>query len=287
MIITKLMGGLGNQMFQYALGRHLSIKHQTDLKFDVSYYTFHKKRKYELSIFNIKENFATEEEIKKLSGRRPEQAEERFSFWSRPKSYIKEQKIKFYPHILNLPNDIYLEGYWQIEKYFKDIKNIIQKDFEIKRPISGMNQELLNTIVSVESVNIHFRRGDYVSEETTFKHHGLCPLDYYWRSLKQLTEHVKNPQLFIFSDDMNWVRQNFQLDLPTTYIDHNLDNSFEDLRLMTQCKYHIISNSSFSWWAAWLSPWRNKIVFAPQNWYQKRKDYYWDDILPQEWIKQS
>lgn len=271
-------------MFQYALGRYLALKHQTQLKLDVSYFSTQKKRSYELSVFNIKESFATPEEIKTLSGRNPSYKETLFSLlFNRPKTYIRKRGIKFYPHILNLPDNVYLDGYWQSEKYFIDAADIIRKDFIIKTPQIEKNSEFTQAITSTDSVNIHFRRGDYIADSKTQQYHGICSFEYYDRCLEILKQKIKRPYLFIFSDDMDWVRKNFIPHFPAVYIDPNTDRAFEDLQLMSQCKHHIIANSSFSWWGAWLSSYKEKIVFAPKQWCKNKKKI--EDIIPSDWIK--
>lgn len=284
MVIIKLMGGLGNQMFQYALGRHFALKHQTQLKLDISYFSTQKKRNYELSVFNIEGAFASPEEIKTFSGRNPNHKETLFSLlFNHPKTYVRKREIKFYPHILSLPDNVYLDGYWQSEKYFKDIADIVRQEFTVKTPPSEKNRELEQRIAAAESVSIHFRRGDYVTEPTTHDYHGICGLEYYTQCIKLLAKKVSNLYLFVFSDDMEWVRCNFKSSFPITYIDHNAGKAFEDLRLMTQCKHHIIANSSFSWWGAWLNPRHDKIVLAPQKWF--KNPFCNRDIIPSHWIR--
>ncbi|MBT9150861.1 MAG: O-antigen biosynthesis glycosyltransferase WbnK [candidate division WS2 bacterium] len=134
-------------------------------------------------------------------------------------------------------------------------------------------------------MSLHIRRGDYVFNLHTNQFHGTCDLDYYFRCVEYLTTKVKNPHFFIFSDEPEWARNNLKLSYPTTLVDHNeADKNYEDLRLMSQCKYHIIANSTFSWWGAWLSQNPEKIVFAPKRWL-KSDDYNPKDLMPDKWIK--
>lgn len=288
MIITRLIGGLGNQMFQYAAGRCLAEKNNTVLKFDVTDFPFDKLREYELGVFNIKEEFATEKEIEALSPKI-------FSKFKRgmnkvllkkpdiPASYIKEKHFHFDPEILLLSRDVYLDGYWQTEKYFSDIKEIIRNEFTIKNPLEGQNKELFDTISSVNSVSIHIRRGDYVSDPVVNESHGLCGIEYYEKAVQYIAKQVENPHFFIFSDEYEWVKDNLKLDYPYKIPQDNINKGYEDLRLMKACKHNIIANSSFSWWASWLNDSSNKIVIAPEKRFNKPGRNI-KDLYPEGWI---
>ena len=291
MIVVRLIGGLGNQLFRYAVARHLAEIHRTVLKIDISGFKTYKLHRYSLWPFNIQESFASPEEvtaltvpkrgiaecvIKRVLRRPPEPAP----------TYIREKKLfHFNPDILELPDGIYLDGSWQSEKYFADIENIVRQEFTVKTPPTGKNKELAEQITSRESVSLHIRRGDFVSNSHTNQVHGTCDLDYYFRCVEHLTQTVKNPHFFIFSDDPEWARDNLKLPYPMTLVDHNgADKNYEDLRLMSQCKHHIIANSTFSWWGAWLNQNPEKIVLAPKRWF-KSDDYKPKDLIPDGWSK--
>ena len=273
-IISHIIGGLGNQMFQYALGRCLTLKRGVRLKLDVSGFTGYKKRKYELSAFNIQEDYANRLEI--LSFSIP-------SLWRPQPRVIKREHAHFEHEILALSGDVYLKGYWQSEKYFIEIEDVIRKEFTLKNPQSGKNLEVSRLIASKESVSLHVRRGDYVSEKKTRDIHGVCPLGYYKRSVEYMRQMIKYPFFYIFSDDFEWVHKNLKLSNDCLCVEFN-SNSHEDLRLMSQCKHHITANSSFSWWGAWLNPRKNKIVLSPDPWF-KDPLHNPNDIIPSEWIK--
>ncbi|VAX34856.1 Alpha-1,2-fucosyltransferase [hydrothermal vent metagenome] len=294
MIISKLMGGLGNQMFQYAAGRSLAHKHGVDLKLDISYFQSCQLRKYALEVFNIGSSFATQEEIEALTTRKVGIAERIYNRIRRrparpPASYI-DQTCRIEPHvlfdseILNLSDNIYLDGYWQSEKYFIDIESIIRREFAINIPLNEDINEIAKEIASCESVNIHIRRSDYVSNKHTNQYHGVCSLDYYYQCIEQLVKIIKKPYFFIFSDDPQWVRDNLKTSYPFKIIEGNLDKGYEDLRLMSLCRHHIIANSSFSWWGAWLNPQKDKIVFVPKQWFAQ-EDLNINDIVPDSWTK--
>jgi hypothetical protein len=291
MVIVKLIGGLGNQMFQYAAGRRLAHALGVELKLDISWFATQDLRTYSLGVFNIQENIASPEEVATLKVHNQGIAERviRRVLHKPPKqasTYIREKKkFHFDPDILNLPDGVYLHGSWQSEKYFADIQTVICREFTVKTPQTGKVKELAGRVASCESVSLHIRRGDYVSNAHANQIHGICDLDYYLRSVEHFTQILNNPHFFIFSDEPKKARNNLKLVYPATVVDRNgADKSYEDLRLMSQCKHHIIANSTFSWWAAWLSKNQNKIVLAPKRWF-KSDDYDPKDLIPNKWIK--
>lgn len=290
MIIVRLIGGLGNQLFQYAVGRNLADRHKTKLKIDISGFETYKLHKYSLAPFNIREDIATAEEISQLTSANQGNSNGFFTKLFRrpagsPASHIREKHVHFDPEILNLPDNVYLDGYWQSEKYFSDIEKDIRREFTVKDPQKDKDRETADIIASCEAVSLHIRRGDYVSNATTNQIFGTCGLDYYHSSIGIIAQNVPNPHFFIFSDDPEWARNNLKLDYPTTLVEHNnADRNFEDLRLMSQCNHNIIANSSFAWWGAWLNNNPDKIVIAPAKWFQTAK-YDPKDIIPPQWIK--
>ena len=294
MIIIKLQGGLGNQMFQYAIGRKLSILNKTELKLDLNFlldrtprpnFTY---RDYNLNIFNLKVEFATQEQIKPFVNYPDNKIKIKiytYLFLVKNNKYINEKQPTCEPDIFKLTGNIYLDGYWQTEKYFSDIKNILYNDFTIKIPQDKKNQEIAEIIKNSNSVSIHIRRGDYIENKQTYNVHGVCDLDYYNNCINLLLKQIENPRFFIFSDDHQWATENLKLDYPITFVDHN-DGSknYEDLRLMSQCKHNIIANSSFSWWGAWLNSNPEKIIIAPQKWFSVTTRNI-KDLIPDSWIK--
>ncbi len=291
MVVIKLCGGLGNQMFQYAAGRRLSYVHGVELKFDISGFKEDRLRTYELGAFNIEEKFATEAEVAGLSGRKKGLLERitsrafRNASVAAPIKHVKEKFFHFDPEILRLPDGVYLDGYWQSEKYFKDIESVIRKELTVKTAQAGRNSELAAMIGSSASVSIHIRRGDYVSNPIANQVLGVCVLDYYYRSIEHIAQKVERPHFFVFSDEPQWAKDHLKLPYPVEFIAHNAaDHAYEDLRLMSLCKHHIIANSSFSWWGAWLNPDPDKKVFAPKRWF--RTDECTDiDLVPVSWIR--
>lgn len=278
MITVKLIGGLGNQMFQYALGRHLSIKNNCDLYMDINEFETYKLHKYSLQHFQIKENFLKLEDVPKKS------FFYRFKFLNT--GVTQERKFNFSKNILDTKAPNYLEGFWQSELYFNEIRETLLKDFEVENPLTGKNLEVFEEIKGVESISLHIRRGDYVSNQQTNSFHGTCSLNYYKRALDYISE--KKPgdlKIFAFSDDPQWVKENLKNEIPIRFVDHNdADTNFEDLRLMSLCKNNIIANSSFSWWGAWLNQNPEKIVIAPQRWFNNDKADT-SDVVPNSWTR--
>lgn len=293
MIIAKLRGGLGNQMFIYAFGRYLANKHNTDLKLDISYYeNYH--RTYELNKFNTKEIIATSEEIYSLKQFMPKHKGLKRFFREKilkkkPKiipasCYVLDSGVSFVSKYMNLPDNVYLEGLFQSEKFFTEIKDDIKQEFTLKNPLVDENFLFAERIRQNNAISLHVRRGDYITNQWALENLGLCSLEYYQRAINYIQNNTENPYFFLFSDDLEWVKENLKIDAPYTVVDCNQDNTgYEDIRLMSLCNHHIIANSSFSWWGAWLGHNPHKIVIAPKNWF-KSKNISYKDIIPSRWI---
>lgn len=286
MIVVKLIGGLGNQMFQYAAGLRLARHHGSVLKLDLTGYKHQENlatpRRFELNSLNISAGIAdpadlpTASRLLKIKSRLTGHA---------PLRVIKEKNFRFDSNILEASDNSYLDGFWQSEEYFKDQAEAIRTEFKVKNPPNQLNGKILDEISKVQAVSLHVRRGDYVKDKKTNLFHGISSIDYYRSAIKLVAQRVPQAHLFIFSDEPDWCKANLKFTQPTTYVDHNSpDQGFEDMRLMTACQHHIIANSSFSWWGAWLDPRPAKIVIAPKNWFQ---DPSMDasDVVPDEWIK--
>ena len=290
MIITKLNGGLGNQMFQYAIGRKIALKYNTALVLDTTSFEMYKLRKYNLDQFNFEDQIASNYELV-LFGLKEERNPVKKAYYQIAKKLfqpvlIHEKQFNFDSDVFkNTKKNTYLDGYWQSEKYFSDIRSVLLDDLTIKKPLKNKNLDFYNHISSVNSVSLHIRRGDYVSNEKTLNVHGICELNYYYKAIELISKKSGNPVLFIFSDDMQWVKENLKSSFETIFVDvNNADTSYEDLRLMSLCRHNIIANSSFSWWGAWLNNNNDKIVIAPKKWLN---DLSIDtkDVIPGSWIK--
>ncbi|GBG57986.1 alpha-1,2-fucosyltransferase [Sporomusaceae bacterium FL31] len=289
MIIVKLIGGLGNQLFQYSMARRISFISGEEIKLDLSEFKEYKLRVYELHNFNIIENIATPDEIEKLAGCNSIYTKFFKKITSilpfNKKTYVKEKSFCFDSEILSINKNAYLEGYWQSEKYFKDIEEIIRSEITIKSPLSGKNLQLAEKIENTNAIAIHIRRGDYASNPLTNEYHGLCHINYYHEAISLLLKKIRDPQFFVFSDDCEWSQQNLNLPYPTTFVNHNgSDYAYEDIRLMSLCKHNVIANSSFSWWGAWLNRNPQKMVIAPKQWFKKH-EIDTSDLIPDKWIR--
>jgi Glycosyl transferase family 11 len=271
-IIARLDGGLGNQMFQYAAGRSLSLHHHVPLYLDT---TILEKdpagawtpRKYVLDCFKIQSLKATEEQLTHFSGSssRLSRIIDRTFPSLRKKLSFSEPGYYFYKSFFRLPADTLLIGCWQSEKYFKSFDKLIRSELSLKSTPPPEIKIMEELIQSLYSVSIHVRRGDYVSLKICNELHGLCSLQYYERAHAILQAENKDSRFFIFSDDPEWCRQNLQHLKNSHLVCHPFGAEW-DLYLMSLCKSHIIANSSFSWWGAWLCEYPGKRVLVPEYW---------------------
>jgi len=286
MIIIKLKGGLGNQMFQYAFGRKLSLKLNTELALDIDEDTELKGLKQDivrpflLNRFNIKAKIATSKEITKI--RKPFRL-----YLAKLLRKLKNYNYyKFDPQTFNIKDNSYLEGHWwQSEQYFKDIRSQIIEDFTLSKDLSTDSEKIAESIRQTQSsVSLHIRRGDYANDPTTLAYHGLASIEYYKKAIDMIQEKKDHPVFYIFSDDIEWVKENFPLPSLSQIVSDKNIPEYEELALMSLCKDHIIANSSFSWWGAWLGQDKDKLVIAPSQWITD-KTIDTSDIYPPEWIR--
>jgi len=286
-VIVKLLGGLGNQMFQYAFGKKMALKNNCDLKLDLSFYQEQNARRYELDHFNITPAIATSPEVEALKQKQVRQENLRFKFLFKPRPYfIHEKNLAFNPAYFNTRDQVYIDGYWQSEKYFIDAAPQIREDFRFATPPSNNNRLMLSQIESCNAVSIHIRRGDFLAAEF-IEIHGLCSVEYYNDAVDIMAKKIEKPVFFVFSDNIPWAKQNIKTNQEICFVDINDDHSaFEDLRLMSACKHHIIANSSFSWWGAWLNAGENKLVIAPKKWFANEDmNKASSSIVPENWIR--
>ncbi|MCU0680114.1 MAG: alpha-1,2-fucosyltransferase [Planctomycetes bacterium] len=281
MFIINLNNGLGNQMFQYALGRSLSEATGQKFYLDLTYYRWPNFREtprcYELNKFNIKENILSRPLSEYWHVRRLLQ-----KFFPCSK-YFKEKSFDFFPEVLALKSNKYLEGYWQSPHYFEKYREIIVKDFTLKK-ISSLAQKWQQIILNTKNaVAVHVRRGDYVKNAKIAAIHGSCDLTYYHNCQQDLLSKVENPVFFCFSDDREFLEKNFIWLGKINLVSHPDLDAAEEIFLMSLCQHQIISNSTFSWWAAWLNSYPQKIVYAPKQWF--KKDVSTFDLLPVEWLR--
>ena len=281
-------------MFQYAFGLSLSRRQKSKLYFDDSFFTSQLPgtdialRHFQLDVFANDIAFADSKTIADFIY--PSTIQKALSKLPiNRKIFYKETSLKVDKHIFDISTPAYFEGYWQSEDYFKSNESLVRKALTFKKELNKASQELANELgVKDNTVSIHVRRSDYVSSERTNQIHGTCSANYYLNAINLLREKIAEPAFYIFSDDPTWVKQTL---LPAIrnarLIAHNYaEDSWQDMDLMSRCRHHIIANSSFSWWGAWLNPYIEKIVVAPKNWFCIRDHYFDDtDIVPKSWIK--
>ena len=292
MIVSQVIGGLGNQMFQYAAGRALSLQRDQPFKLDISRFSdYGLHQGFELQrIFNCPVELASEAEVRDILGGLFVFAFRRWLMHPsmsvlRPKSLVVEPHFGYWDGINNIPTDSYLVGYWQTEKYFSKIAEVLRSDFTFRSKLDSENAGWAERMErSSAAVSLHVRRGDYATNPKTKATHGICSLEYYRTAISFIAERVKAAEFFIFSDDMPWIQANLRVEFPCHYVTHNREkNSYNDMRLMSLCHHHIIANSSFSWWGAWLNPRPDKIVIAPTPWFEDNR-LRTEDLLPARWI---
>ena len=278
MKVVRIIGGLGNQMFQYAFARAMG----DDVKLDISAFKDYTLRGYQLENFNIVQNYADAPTVQRLTRRsHMPRILCRILGRSTHPHIIRERTINVYQPDL-LSRDGLFDGYFQSEKYFAHIRPQLLQEFSLRRPMDAANQEMLRRIQAQESpVSLHVRRGDYVNLSNV---HFLCGPEYYRDAIDLIAARVKNPHFFLFSDDIDWVLENIKILHPFTPVDINSgDAGYFDMELMKHCHHNIIANSTFSWWGAWLNQNPGKIVVAPRKWHRDNQNKEWD-IFPDEWI---
>lgn len=292
MVTIKIQGGLGNQMFQYALARYLQEKTRQEIILDLSYYSLggvkrgDTPRGYELDKFNINESF------KKDFSSTPFKA----TFFGKILRRIKnESAFVFYRKYLNPKENACLIGFWQSEKYFKDIESIIRKEFTLKDKIEERgdideSKKYLEKIKnSKNSISINIRRGDYANNQKTRNYHGLLTTDYFLEGIKYIIKEKEyqkeDVDIFVFSDDVDWCMENlnFFKDFGKIIFVPKEISATDTLYLISKCQNNIIANSSFSWWGAWLNNNPSKIVIAPKSWMRAKINT--KDVIPKDWVR--
>lgn len=296
--VVKLWGGLGNQMFQYAFGQSLAKQCDGRVAYDISWFEEMRsldwkhtvERRYGLSVFNAAVCFATKSQIDECCAseylvrhsRLPGEIRKWFNI---PKykvisgKILERQENVYDVTLLEKGRFGYYEGYYQTEKYFKMIRSQLLEAFSLAVPLNQENQLMRKQIREHNAISLHVRRGDYVQLADVY---GVCSSAYYKNAVEYMLSHVQNPHFYIFSDDTEWVRDHLKLDIDCTIVDINDEKTAHwDLELMKNCQHHIIANSSFSWWGAWLNVNPEKIVLTPQRWFADGRA---TDVICKDWV---
>lgn len=294
MVIIQLNGGLGNQMFQYAIASIIAKKNKTSLYIDVGSLLASKtrdditSRDFELTVFKNDYHFVTEKQLQLYNEWPYLKRIRRKLGLNYPKIY-REQNLYFNEEVLTIPSPTYLKGYFQSFKYFNGYETYVKSLFNFEHlDLDEVNRALLMKIQKENTVAIHIRRGDYIANLAASEFHGNCDETYYLKAINDLAAKFNNIELFFFSDDIDWTIARFsELPHKKYFINHNtMENSWKDMVLMHYCNHNIIANSSFSWWAAWLNPNVDKVIISPKKWFAKTfENARIDDRIPDSWIK--
>ncbi|HLN10906.1 MAG TPA: alpha-1,2-fucosyltransferase [Xanthobacteraceae bacterium] len=290
LIVVRLYGGLGNQMFQYAAARALSLRSRAEVKLDLTEFSIDPLRGYELGNLSVAATPASAADLRRFGLTSRPMAWRRRRWlrllaWPRAEPMRRQSHFHFDQRIISLRPPVYLDGYWQSERYFADHAETLRRELVPAGPLDPANAAVAAQIDAVNAVSVHVRRGDYVSVRKTNRYHGVCSPEYYRRAIAHVRARIAAPHLFVFSDDPYWCRNNLQLDAPMTIVDANApDRGHRDMQLMARCRHHVIANSSFSWWGAWLNAAPDKIVVAPRRWFNtSRNDTR--DLTPAAWVR--
>jgi len=266
-ITVRLIGGLGNQMFQYAVACSLAARRDTEVALDLAW--------FDQSDGDTRRTYALDAFAGPAASPRASSA---------PGAVVRERSFAYDPGIAELLDGSVLSGFFQSERYFCEHAAVIRTAFSFCDGPDHRNRSILGLIGSCESVAVHVRRGDYASDPASNAHHGLLPLGYYRDAATEVSSRVGAPKFFVFSDDPQWCRSALSFLGEAIVVDHNpVERGAEDLRLMAACRHHILANSTFSWWGAWLATRSEQVVVAPRRWFA---DASVDtaDLCPSRWM---
>lgn len=286
-ITARLVGGMGNQLFQYAAGFALASRLGVALQLDRSWFHGRNERQYRLDAFSISARDATDEALRGAGIRYPGRlvrglSRLGFRKWARMRGHVFEPGFTYWPGFRELGDGACLSGYWQSERYFEDVADAIRREFTLRHEPDAENQAALRAIRGCEAVAIHVRRGDYAADARSRQYHGTTSLEYYEAAVRRILSITPDPVFFMFSDDPAWAKKSLRVSAPTVHVTHNgAARDYEDLRLMSACRHHIIANSTFSWWGAWLADPSRQRVIAPERWFQDGPDTR--DLIPARW----
>lgn len=289
-VIARIEGGLGNQLFQYAAARSLADRLGCDLMLDLRGLERNGDRPFQLDLYRIRAAVAPMELLAELpdwrssrAGRLRSALSQRLpSFFDFPVFW--PQTFAFDPRFARILRPAFLVGYWQSEKYFDWNRKRLLQDIQLVAPMVA-TEPWLEHIRGTHSVALHVRRGDYVSNSAAAQFHGLCDMDYYRKAIGALRGQFPDIEIFVFSDEPDWARQNLQFGVPMHIVDANPpDKGHLDMELMRHCHHHVIANSSFSWWGAWLCEHTGQRVYAPSCWFADA-GVDTSDVVPARWTK--
>lgn len=288
MIGVKIWGGLGNQMFQYAFGLYLAERRGEKAFF---FTDIDKEAVLDILFFKVSIEYLSAEALQKKG----------YDFQNYFLYRFKRKMIQILPflnkkilveNVSPFRSDVsdsysLFDGYWQSYKYLEPIESKLREQFVLKAN-DYTDLELYTEIRNVTSVSLHIRRGDYLKGKNTAIYENVS-MEYYEEAIGYFSRALASPQFYVFSNDLDWVKNNLKMpaNLPFVYVNNaNTTNAaLADLHLMSSCKHHIIANSTFSWWGAWLNPSGDKKVIAPKKWYKGKRNDFTLDLIPTAWIR--
>jgi len=299
MVVAEMKGGLGNQLFQFSFAKSVSIDREDQLLLDTSWY-YNKnsrqlrrrmRKEFQERILNRKweDTYQSYRNLRIFDFRIDRDIEMRKSsekFYSTFENFTSNKKgydQEVYEQIQESESDnIFLHGYWQSDQYFEKNADIIRSDLQLRKQIKGYS--LKNRKSLSPEVAIHFRRGDYVNSKGGADLYEELDMDYYGKAIEFIRQRISSPQFLLFSDDINWVKENIKIKGDVKYIKPK--NESADLIRMSECDHFIIANSTYSWWGAWLSSNQDKIIIAPRHWYSNNiENKLSNNMIPESWIR--
>jgi len=301
MVIVKIIGGFGNQLFQYAAGRALSLHLKTELKLDFSFFdTEEKKKVLRLNVFNLPYTVAEKNDYRNIKNLEKPLFVKRIlnKIGIRIPPFYKSSHI-FEENILTIfdkkqqnNQNFYIEGWLGDEQCFINIRDLLLKELNINTILDEENNKIKSQIDATNSIAIHVRRGDYL-KNAYFK---TLPIEYYIKAINEIIQKIRNPHFFFFSDDIDWVKNNFLHIENSNFIENNnkkdtqwsTKGDVEDLMLIKSCKHQIIANSTYSWWGAWLNNNSDKLVYYPEQWFENttaQTNFESNKFIPKNWNK--
>lgn len=273
---VQVVGGLGNQMFQFAAAKALAMQNNAELRMDISAFTNYKTWPYQLDLFNVQEALTTPETPSRLK-----------KWFSNSAQIYQEPHFHFDENFFSLAGDnLYLRGYFQSFRYFEHIRSTLENTFTLRKPLTHSSQAWLKKFSQTDnSIAVHIRRGDYLDPQNQSIHQSVT-LDYYHRAMSLMREICKQQHFFIFSDDAAYIHEHFSKLGDVTIVSSDNTPAHEEMLLMSQCQHNIIANSTFSWWGAWLNNNPQKIVCAPYQWFSRARQRELDptDLYCPDWI---
>jgi Glycosyl transferase family 11 len=287
-VIARMSGGLGNQIFQYACARTVADRLGTELLLDLSTYgrqpASETPRTFGLDVFRVRYRTAAPEDLRPFARHFGNRWQQRAARLTSSAQVIAQQGSSYDPRIEQVGPGTYLNGHWQSARYFSSNADRLRADLVPVRSFDAEDEAFAARMSASTSVSVHVRRGDYVTNSSTQAHHPTCGTAYYGRAADHLLRAHPDAHFFVFSDDMDWARSHLQFAAPVEFVHRPNSSAHVDMLLMARCRHHIIANSSFSWWGAWLAADRAGSVIAPKEWY---RDPAIDtsDLLPPSWIR--